>query len=495
MNKKLFGNILKIFSAEGIALVIGYFLLLTIAQQLGDEGVGRYGVVIGWTVILTVIADMGLTPLIIRESAAKREHIGTYLRQATTLRIFAIFIFLIAAAILYPFGGNFILVSIALILALTNVINDLLRGALIGLELHGNAAKLRIVERVLFVGAGITTLYITQNILLMFLVVILTNLLIIIPGTILLTKQVPFLSRQVLSKETARSTTQLIRETSAFWIMSVLGRSQRVLDILMLQFFTTLSVVGWYTAGQNIIEALLFIPITIAFATIPTLSLLHKEKKERELKELFHKIFYYSLIIVLPLVTGLFITAEPLIDLLFPEELSNAADVLKITAFSLLLFYINITMGTFLNTIRKQKLVAIAVAGSLIINLVTNFIFIPEYQHIGAAITTVLSRSFVFIFLIIVLSRTPYALSIQKFVVYIAKPLTASLLMIPLVLLLNQIHVLAGVVAGVVVYFSVMFLIRGIDKEEVKELIQVIMSSLTSGRQNIKERMKRTRKA
>ena len=491
MDKKNFRNIAQLFGAEGLTTAFSYFLVLVIAYSLGDEGVGSYGVVVGWTIMLTVIADMGLTSLIIREGGAKREELLNYLEQASAVRIGTIIIFSIAALVLYLLGGNFILISIAFILALTNVINDLLRGALIGLELHGSAAKLRIAESALFVLVGIVTLYLTQNLLLMFMAVIATNILIVIPGTMLLTRQTPFLSKKTFRRETVKETRRLFKEASAFWIMNVLGRSQSVADVLMLQFFTSLAVVGWYTASQNIIGGLLFIPVTICVSLIPTFARLHKEKQDQALKTLFHKVFYYMLIIAFPITTGIFLIAEPLITFLFPDDLKNATASLMVIVFSFLFFSINITMGTFLNSIRKQRFVATGVAIALLINLVINFLLIPQYQHVGAAVTTVLSRIFVFLFFISVLSTTPYGIKAIQLLSYMVKPLVASLAMVPVVFFLLNFHLFLGIAGGVTTYFIVIILIRGIHKEDVRELFLIMKNAFSSGTYYIRARLKR----
>src|SRR3989339_1331331 len=67
-----------------------YFTLL--ARFLGAETIGKYTFAIAFTTIFSVIADLGLQPVIVREVARAKERAEEYLRATVSVKIiFAIF--------------------------------------------------------------------------------------------------------------------------------------------------------------------------------------------------------------------------------------------------------------------------------------------------------------------------------------------------------------------------------------------------------------------
>ena len=127
----------------------------------------------------------------------------------------------------------------------------------------------------------------------------------------------------------------------------------------------------------------------------------------------------------------------------------------------------------------KPALFAKILIYATLINIVLNFILILSLLRIsnlwaitGAAIATFLSRYF-YLFGLARVSKKSLGLKLER--PNILKPLTASLVMtfvlIGFKLIVKDMNLISGIIGvliGIIVYFAVLFLIKGISREDFK---------------------------
>ncbi|WP_039944417.1 flippase [Thermicanus aegyptius] len=163
----------------------------------------------------------------------------------------------------------------------------------------------------------------------------------------------------------------------------------------ILGLFTNNRVVGYYAAGEKIIQAVqgLFNPISQSI--YPYISKkIHQSKIEglrfiRKVTLLFGMgMFTISLF--------LFIFSEPLVTVLLGLEYFHSIIVVKILSFLPFIIFLSNIFGiqTMLNFDRKKTFSRILIAGS-IINLILSILLVPIYQHIGSAISVLLVETFI----------------------------------------------------------------------------------------------------
>jgi len=85
--KNIFKNTVWLTVAEIINGVVMFFLTIWLARYLGAEGYGKLNFALSFVAFFSLIVDLGLGPLAIRELSRNKELVKKYLSNIFTLRI------------------------------------------------------------------------------------------------------------------------------------------------------------------------------------------------------------------------------------------------------------------------------------------------------------------------------------------------------------------------------------------------------------------------
>ncbi|MDI6810221.1 MAG: flippase [archaeon] len=281
-----------------------------------------------------------------------------------------------------------------------------------------------------------------------------------------LTKKHPFL----LKGDTVRiDRKRILRFLGYLTFGSVAGVVFAYVDSIMLGIFMAVEYVGFYRAGYNIVFTFAGL-ITITTVLFPVLT----QIEGAELGNAFKKVFKYSSLLALPAAFGLIFMAEPIVKVMYGEEYLPA--VLPICFLSLLIAAAPMEFFSVLfNAKEKPEYPARLIIVSSVLNVALNYFLILRFGVSGAAIATVISRYFNFIVLGI-LSKKVLDVSPDLDSVY--KPLFSSLIMLGFLYFIpHPTTILLGIgeiIIAAIVYIVIMFLIRGIEKEDIKYLSAIV---------------------
>lgn len=271
-----------------------------------------------------------------------------------------------------------------------------------------------------------------------------------------------------LTREMAKYGFPLVVANLAVWILSLSDR-------YVLGFFRSAEEVGIYSASYAISEySILIVSLLFTLASGPiVMSIWEKEGAEKS-QEFVSKITRYYLIICLPAAIGLSVLAKPAIGILTAAEYHEGYQIVALVTSGAFLLGLQQRFQLGLAFHKKTYLIMIAVVVSGLLNLGLNFLLIPKYGYMAAAVTTLISYAFLLVLMIIIsrryfvwdfpfktLGRVACASAIMGAIVYpVGSSLTSSTL----------VNLIAGVCIGVVVYFGVLLLLREPQKDEIQEL-------------------------
>jgi O-antigen/teichoic acid export membrane protein len=161
-------------------------------------------------------------------------------------------------------------------------------------------------------------------------------------------------------------------------------------DSFILTFYRTTAEVGLYGFAYKIFEFPLVIPTFFMNAVYP---LMVRAKTNQEILRLAKR----SLLFLVPtsiMLTLVFWYFAPLLNFIKPE-FNQSINILRILALGLPLFFLSSLTMWLLITQKKQGMLLIIYAISMVINIGANLIYIPVYGIAAAAWITVLSEAFV----------------------------------------------------------------------------------------------------
>ncbi len=244
------------------------------------------------------------------------------------------------------------------------------------------------------------------------------------------------------------------------------------IDTLMLGKFVDFSYIGYYRAALGLIltAASIFSFLGILF---PIFTQIYGDRLERG----FKKIFRYVVLLSIPTVFGTILFSKYLIFAIYGNDYSLSTSSLYILSILIFTAPIFELYSMLFKAKEKVKSLAKFIIIALFLNIILNYIFIKiffelnqEYVIMGVAFATVLSRSFL-LSLLILKTKSDFKIKIPGH--YLLKPIIASIVMAIFIISFNSffdINLFLGIIEilfSILIYFSTLWFIKGIDSEDV----------------------------
>ena len=113
------------------------------------------------------------------------------------------------------------------------------------------------------------------------------------------------------------------------------------------------------------------------------------------IKSTFKKAMWYMMVIVIPIVFGVWLIADEAV-LLAGLEYATATPVLQLLIFGLIPIFLDFPVGSLLNAANRQTTKTAIIGLTMIISVVMNIILVPRIGLMGAATSAIVSYSFMF---------------------------------------------------------------------------------------------------
>lgn len=247
------------------------------------------------------------------------------------------------------------------------------------------------------------------------------------------------------------------------------------IDTLMLGRFVDAEYLGFYRAALTLVISISAL-LPFSGVLLPIFTQIHGKRLDRG----FEKSLRYFVILAIPMVIGLMFIAKYVILLIYGKEYLLATSSLFVLSLLIIISPLVSLYSTLFQAKEKPKLLAKFVIISLIMNIVLNYILIKillnisqEYAILGAGAATLISN---FFFLGILIGKTKSQFKINLNKNPILKSILATAIMALFLLIfqsLIEMNILSGsvmIILSIIIYFSFMFLIKGLVKEDLNLL-------------------------
>jgi len=467
LGRKIAYNTIISAGARVITLVLSLITIGFISRYLGQAGFGYYATILAFLFFFTVLADLGLYSICLRDISRPGADEKKIISNAFTLRfIVGLFIFCLAplAAYFFPYPGQVktgILIGAVGFWLMSNqqvligVFQKYLRMDKVALaEFSGRLIQLGLV--VFFIWQKFDFLFIISAIvggaLVNFLLVFLFS-----QKYIPISFQFDFSFWRSLLKKSLPLALAIIFTMIYFKI-----------DTIMLSLMKTPSEVGIYGLSYKILESLLFFPAMFVGLVMPLMSKYAFSAREK-FKKITQKTLDILLIFVIPLVIGTFFLSRQIVTLIAGQDFILSAGVLNILIIAAGIIFLGVLFSNMIISLEKQKYLIYIYGLGAVLNLAANFIFIPKYSYYGAAGTTVLTELVVTVLMLFVLYR-----ALRTFVSFgsLVKYVFAGLVMAGLLYFLAGWNLFALIILAVLVYFGTLWVIGGFSIRDVKSFFQ-----------------------
>lgn len=272
-----------------------------------------------------------------------------------------------------------------------------------------------------------------------------------------------------------------IKSTIILFIPQVATQIYTVLDKTMIgNIVADKKEVGYYEQAQKIIKLLLTLVTSLGTVMLPRIANKFANGKKEEIKNNIYQSLEFVYFFAIPLTMGFISIGNIFIPLFLGEGFEKSSIIACII--SPIIFFIgvsNVIGMQYLLPTKKQKQFTISVVIGAVSNLILNFILIPKFLSIGAAIATVFAELFVTLAQIVMVRKQ---FSIKQILLKSKDYVLAGVIMLIVNLLIKNIVLInlgdfmklaILILTGIISYTVVLLLV--IKNDFIKRLINKII--------------------
>ncbi len=442
------------------------FVLLPVASRiLGDASFGRYNLATTIMFFVMLIDDFGINMWLTREIAKNRDCAQRYFAFSLGLKSVLIFASLLFVAILLALTGyDAETVKAIWIFSLYGVLisfRDLAVAIYRAAEEMVWESLVLTIERVLVTVFGIVALLVWHSLIALSWAFVAAAVI-----SLLFSSRVLF-SRYLVPQIwfSWHEFGQIFKGASLFGISVFLTTFYSRIDMMMLSVMKPPQVWGYYGAAHKLIDFTNVVPTVLMIAMFPAFSRLQAGAAD-DLSYLFTRGVKMLLLLAVPLIPGVMIFSQQIVDVVYGSSFQPAVPALRIFGVTAAILFINIfAAGLFGATGFQRHLLLIQMVG-LLLNAGLNTLLIPGLAHIGAAAATVITEGLVLIITLWFALTRITRLAELRFLRQILLA-TAGMTGVALALKAAGIELWLGIGAGFAVYVVLALILRIVSWREI----------------------------
>ncbi len=202
-----------------------------------------------------------------------------------------------------------------------------------------------------------------------------------------------------------RGAKQLVSQGWMIFLGSIFTMVYLKVDQIMLRWITGSESVGVYAVASALSEAWYILPTVVVASIFPRLIKLREESYDRyhqRLQQIFDLLFLLALLIAV-VVT---VVSKPFITIFFGFEYQEAAPVLSIHIWAAIFIFMRAVFSKWILMENELMFSVVTQGCGAVMNVGLNFIFIPKYGPVGAALATLISYAAASYFALILSAKT-----------------------------------------------------------------------------------------
>lgn len=467
-------NVSVLFISQMFSYILGFFTTMYSARYLGVEGYGTLALAMAFAGIFTVLMDLGLNTLIIREIARNKSLTQNYAANVILIKILlSIITFFLILLITNTLGYNQETLYTIYCITLYTIFSTF---SLLFYSIFQAHEKMEykslgvILSSILVLSGVLLAIHYEVNIIQFALIYSVVGVLILAYTIFIFTWKFSF-PKIHFNKDLW---VNLIKEAWPFGVTGISLSIYAWIDTIILSSIQGQGAVGLYNASYNLMVVLLFIPIVFNNALFPLMSQYYLSSK-KSLNITFEKLLKVMLIIALPLGVGTLLIADQIIFLIYGNEFNGSIIALQILIWSTVLTFIRSPFERLLESSNRQLTVTKIFIISTIFNICFNLIVIKSYSYVGAAIVNVMTDLLVLSIIMITVKKIKIITLPADMKISIIKISLASITMGIILYPFKTLNLFLVIIGGVMIYITALILLKVFNKEE-KLMIKSILS-------------------
>lgn len=457
-------NLGSLTVAKVASRATGLFLTAALARHLGEQDYGKYNLASSFAAMFAVVAKMGVHQIVLRDVAGRRELGPHYMGTGTTLLILqslVMYVVVAIVAVLLGYEGERLLGIMIMAVAISGISFEALGHMII--EAHERMhieGILILIRQAVWIVLALIGLSLSAQYHYFLFALLVTSVLMVIIGYGVVWKKF-FHFRPTWDRATARD---LMLSGMPLALSAVLVDLYLRTDIIMLDRMTDTATVGHYSAAFRLITSVTFLANSFYTVVFPVFSRMEVQSSGR-LGWAYDQSMRMICMALVPLSVVTTFIAVPLMVLVFGEPFAPGGAVLAIGIWNTAMQGIAVVSGRMLVAKRRQNLILRISAFSLAVNVGLNFLFIPMWGMVGAAIASITTQTVVSIGSWLLLSRLLGGSNLPRILLPVV---LAALAMSGAMWALQNASLWVSVAAGVITFPLALLLSGGVSRADLQ---------------------------
>ena len=471
----LLANSAFMLLARGFTLATGGALAIYAIRSFSVVSYGRYAIAVALITIFTALSEMGISSLALRRMSYDDDRMETSLATAlaaeavTSLAALA-FLFPVAIILGYP-HEVLLLLAIGSGIVLFQGILGALEAAFKARRLMANVAVYSIVQSGVTAALGFPLVALGAGPAGLVAAVAIGAAAAFPLGLLLLRRRLGITPDWT---GVWRTVLPFLRASIPIALTGAVTVIYERVDLLMISKLDNAAAAAIYAVPLTIVQYTLLIPAVIGTAFFPVLA----KTLQSDVKEARSSLFLLSRLFLLasaPIAIFLMASGGELVTAVFGQRYESSGPVLTLLAWTIIFgFQIFLLWYALLATFHERGMVGIMVFG-LVLNVALNAFLIPAYGPKGAAAALIVSDLTILVGQASLVQRHVFSIPwLQLF----AKPLAATAVTVPVVLLLRPSSGLLAGAVGAITFLTVLLGTQYVSRNEWRPLTDPIEMQL-----------------
>lgn len=369
-----------------------YFTLL--ARHLGAALLGQYYLAISFATMFSVAMDLGLSAVLIRETAKEPNKAQLLFRQILSLKLLlgllTAFLIIILDLLLFSQDAVRPLIYLTTLIVLIDSFTLFFYAYIRGQQNLRYESFGTILFQVIIMVLGLSAMWWYQTVWPFLVVTLIASLFNLLWSAIFVLVRYRINLSLVWDKVLTKN---IFSIAWPFALSAIFAKVYAYVDSFILKILTDDSQVGFYSVAYKVTFAWQFIPLAFVAALYPAFSHYWQQDKDK-LEATLKRAIWYLAYIALPIAAGIAVLAPTLVHLFYTKSFTVSILPLQILILSLPFLFVNFALSYFLNATDRQKINTRNLGLTMILNVVLNFLLIPKWSASGAALASSISTVF-----------------------------------------------------------------------------------------------------
>jgi len=451
-------------------LIRGLFIIFA-ARVLGATEYGVFSYALGLAGFFTLFADIGINGILTREASKNPEKANSYFATSFWIKISLLILTTFLVVFVAPHfskiaSANVLLYFVALLTIFDNL-RELCNSLFRAREKMEFEALINIAMNIAIAVIGAIVLYFSHTARAITISYVGSASVGFLVGGFILRQELKGLIRNFdikLVKPTMKAALPLA-------VASLLGVFMLNIDVVILGWLRSATEIGFYAAGQKIIQLLYTLPAIIGSAIFPALSRFYGKDEHQKISLIMEKGMTLVFAFAFPLTLGGIVLANPIINFLYGQEYLPGVLTFQILLLTIMIIFPQTLMSNLVLVYNKQKKIAYFVGFAALGNVILDFLLIPKFGIAGSAAGTVIVQIIYSLLTWNMLKKiNPF-----KTIIYLKKIFFASIILGICSFVFNKIglNVLLSIAFSATIYLGLLLVLKEKILEELKPVLRI----------------------